>query len=487
MKFLSLDIRALAVMRIAVAAVIMYDLAIRLTDLEAFYTDSGAVPLSMLFEHAWDDHFLSIHTISGLWQVQLVLFLMAFFFATMLFLGFRTRLFTILSWFMMLSLHNRNSFVLQGGDDLLRMVLFWAIFLPWGARYSCDSLLDYRKDLSDTTRSPATLAYILQICYLYTGSALLKGPEWSSEYSAIYYAYSLDQIAFPLTKLIYYHPDLMKFLTMSAYYFELFVPILFFIPLKASFFRILAISLIFFFHLTNGITLLIGLFPLIGIVTVLGILPSFFMTWLENKLARWKQTISDSFLSYYAWVRPFFRWKKPVYEFPTAYAYVRNAGLVFLIVYVFDWNFSNLSFINSKLSNNLRFIGYSLRLDQSWGMFAPGVFKEDGWYVHEGTTRKDERLDLLHPDKPLTYRKPLSVTAMFKNDRWRKYTENYLFAENSFMRGYFCNYCKRIWNEENPDKHLKTLQIIYMGEFTLPNYKYSHPEKQVMCECWEGE
>jgi hypothetical protein len=485
MKYLSLDIRALAIMRIAIAAVIMYDLAVRLTDLEAFYSDTGAVPLSMLFEYAWSDHFLSIHTMSGLWQVQLVLFLVAFFFAIMLFIGYRTRLFTILSWFMMLSLHNRNSFVLQGGDDLLRMVLFWAMFLPWGARYSCDSLLDYRRDITNHLRTPASFAYILQLCYLYTGSALLKGPEWNEELSAVYYAYSLDQIAYPLTRVLYYYPGLLKFLTISAYYFELLIPLLFFIPFRTTFFRLLAIGLIIFFHFTNGITLLIGLFPFVGMVTVLGLLPSSFVDRLEIKLAKWKDVVSESFLAYYSYVRTVFRWKKPVYEFHPAYSNVRNAALIFLMVYVFDWNFSNLSFINTKLSNNLRFIGYSLRLDQSWGMFAPGVFKEDGWYVHEGTTRDNKRVNILEPGKPLTYRKPSSVTAMFKNDRWRKYTENYLFSENSFMRGYFCNYCKRLWNQENPDKHLKLLQIIYMGEFTLPNYKYSHPQKDVLCECWE--
>jgi hypothetical protein len=486
-KYLALDIRALALMRIAIAAVIMYDLAIRLTDLEAFYTDTGAVPLTMLFENAWDDHYVSIHTMSGLWQVQLVLFLISFFFAAMLFIGYRTRLFTILSWFMMLSLHNRNGLILQGGDDLLRMVLFWSIFLPWGARYSIDSLLDYRTGLESQIRTPATVAYVLQLCYLYTGSALLKGPEWNTDYSAMYYAYSLDQIAYPLTKFIYYYPALMKFLTMCAYYFELLVPFLFFIPYKPSFFRLTAIALIILFHFTNGITLLIGLFPLIGIVTVFGLLPSSFMDWMGTKTIKLKVLISESFLGYYSYLRYVFRWKKPAYEFPSVYLNIRNAALIFLIVYVFDWNFSNLSFIDSKLSRDLRFIGYSLRLDQSWGMFAPGVFKDDGWYVHEGITRKNERVDLLNPQRPITYRKPGSVTAMFKNDRWRKYTENYLFPENTFMRGYFCNYCKRVWNETHPDKAVKLLQIIYMGEFTKPLYKYSHPKKEVLCECWEDE
>jgi hypothetical protein len=131
---------------------------------------------------------------------------------------------------------------------------------------------------------------------------------------------------------------------------------------------------------------------------------------------------------------------------------VQTAVLIFLIVFVFDWNFSNLSFVKSKLSDNLRFIGYGLRLNQNWGMFAPNVFKDDGWYIFKGTTDKGVSIDLLNPDKKLTMEKPVCVVAMFKNDRWRKYYENLLFADHAFLRGYFFNYTKRVWNKKNPDK-----------------------------------
>src|SRR5205807_9535277 len=99
-----------------------------------------------------------------------------------------------------------------------------------------------------------------------------------------------------------------------------------------------------------------------------------------------------------------------------------------------------------------------------------GVFKEDGWYVLEGVTKSGEKFDLYNSTKKLTYSKPSRVSAMFKNDRWRKYTENYIFSENTFIRGYFCNYYKRIWNEENKDRQINCLRVVYVGEFTLPDY-----------------
>jgi hypothetical protein len=486
MKYLSFDRRALASMRIGVAAVLMLDLLIRLSDLEAFYSDTGVVPLEMLFKYGWNSYYVSIHTISGLWQVQLLLFLFSFFCAAMLFIGYRTQLFTILCWFLLLSLHNRNGFILQGGDDLLRMVLFWAMFIPWGSRYSYDSLLIRIEPYNPViTAEAATMAYLIQVCYLYTGSALLKGVEWDTDFTALYYTYSLDQIAYPLTKNIYYYPDALKALTRVAYYFELFVPVLFFMPVAHAFCRFLGVLLIIGFHCLNEITLLIGLFPIIGIVTALGILPSFVFDKLEKVLAGYKPKLVNLITTTGNKIKGIIRWKAPV-VWNFRLQQVQTAVLIFLIVFVFDWNFSNLSFVKSKLSDHLRFIGYGLRLNQNWGMFAPNVFKDDGWYVLKGTLEKSGvSFDLLNPHRKLTEGKPARVVQMFKNDRWRKYYENLLFTEHAFMRGYFCNYKKRVWNEKNAQKKIRSLEVIYMKEFTLPDYQRSVPEKVILWKCEE--
>jgi hypothetical protein len=51
-NYLSFDLRAFALMRIGMASLIIADLCNRIPDLEAFYSNTGAVPLSMLFENA---------------------------------------------------------------------------------------------------------------------------------------------------------------------------------------------------------------------------------------------------------------------------------------------------------------------------------------------------------------------------------------------------------------------------------------------------
>lgn len=483
MRYLSFDLRALALMRIAIALVLVFDLSIRLTDLEAFYSNMGVVPLSMLFEYAWNPYFISIHAISGLWQVQLLLFLFAYLCALFLLVGYRTQLFTLLSWFLLLSLHNRNSLILQGGDDMLRMVLFWGIFIPWGRFYSYDRLLAPEREQDTSISSIATIAYLLQVCLLYTGSALLKGDEWSKEFTAVYYAYSLDQIAYPITRYLYPHYELLAWLTRVAYYFELLIPGLFLLPIKHALFRAIGVVLIIGFHLCNEFTLLIGLFPSIGIATSLGLLPSFVMDGIDRWVFPLQSKHAPLLKRFYDKVLSYVPWRSPRRMEDSPFKYVKTAFMAFLLVFVLDWNLSNLTFVHSKLGDHLRCIGYALRLDQHWGMFAPSVFKDDGWYILEGILENGKRISLLRPQEKLHYKKPPHIVRMFKNDRWRKYFENLLMVDHSFMRGFFCNYSQRKWEEAHPNYRLRSLRIIYMKEKTLPNYYYSKPSMTVLWQC----
>lgn len=387
---------------------------------------------------------------------------------------------------MLMSLHNRNSFILQGGDDLLRMVLFWGIFLPWGARYSCDAILSKKHNLSPAILTAAAVAYLLQICYIYTGSALLKGPEWHTDFTAMYYVYGLDQVTQPFMKSLFYYPELLKVLTAIAYYFELLVPLLFFIPVAHQFFRFAGVLSIMSFHLLNNFTLFIGMFPLIGIATSVGLLPTFAMDLLDKQFASKRFFIRARLSSLSAQLESVIRWKAPVGERSVFSERLRMATLVFLTVFVFDWNMSNLNFIESKMPDNLRFIGYSLRLDQNWGMFAPGVFKDDGWYVLEAKTEEDKTINILDPEQDLQYQKPASIVAMFTNDRWRKYSENLIFKSHTFLRGYYCNYTRRVWNEKHPEQKITGLQIVYMSEFTQPDYHYQKPERVMLWQCGDN-
>ncbi|UYZ63448.1 HTTM domain-containing protein [Hymenobacter weizhouensis] len=491
----TLDLRALALLRITVALVLLLDLGIRSTDLEAHYSNLGVLPLPVLIEHNWNPYLFSLHASTGLWQGQALLFLAAAAAAVALLLGHRTRLVTALSWLLLVSVQNRNPLISQGGDDLLRMLLFWGFFLPWGRVYSLDARRQPAPEQL-TYCSMATVAYVVQLALVYWCTALLKtGTEWTQDGTALYYAFSLDQILMPGGRLLYPYPEVLRGLTFAAYYTELVLPFVLFIPFRVAWWRLLFVVVMYGFHLSISLTLFVGLFFLINMASVLGLLPSGVMDWLEQRLVPRAQQLAPRVAArWQPWQQRLRTWQ-PAVRLRLEASWnlsqsqrnllrgVRDGLVLGILVYVCWWNFDNITSPRWTMQQPLRWLGYLVRTDQHWGMFAPTVFKDDGWYILDGTTTTGQHVDLNRNGQPLTYRKPDAVVALFKNDRWRKYSENYLFVDNAYMRPYYCNYLLRIWHEDPSRPRLRRLDVVYMMEKSLPDYQVSKPTREVLCSC----
>ena len=106
--------------------------------MEAFYTDFGLLPRWVVLKFFSNAFNLSIHHIGGTLFSQIILFGINLMAALFLLIGYRTKLFTFVCWFFCISIQNRNGFLLNSGDELLRMLLFWGMFLPLGAKFSLD-------------------------------------------------------------------------------------------------------------------------------------------------------------------------------------------------------------------------------------------------------------------------------------------------------------------------------------------------------------
>src|SRR5690349_13611595 len=133
-----LDLRSLALFRIAVSLFILYDLASRTFDLTAHYTDAGTVPRAWAFQYfaagpiyrLWNPAYLSVHFLTGSAAGTALLFLINGIAAIALLVGYRTRLMTILVWYFLASLQARNPLVLSVGDNAVLVLLFFSMFLP---------------------------------------------------------------------------------------------------------------------------------------------------------------------------------------------------------------------------------------------------------------------------------------------------------------------------------------------------------------------
>ena len=129
------DLRTLALFRVSLALVLLADLINRSWFLTAHYTDAGVLPRNELIDWSSPWRF-SLHLLNGTTFFQALMFAIAILFALALLVGYRTRLATIVSWILIVSLQTRNPIFNQGGDDLIALLLFWGMFLPLGARFS---------------------------------------------------------------------------------------------------------------------------------------------------------------------------------------------------------------------------------------------------------------------------------------------------------------------------------------------------------------
>ena len=285
-KFLSdmftLDLRSLALLRVGVASVLIYDLLERWQDVEAHYSDVGILPREALWKYfsSWN---LTFHSMSGYWEIQAVLFSIAMVFAIMLLFGFKTRLATIVSWIFLISLQNRNPVICYGGDSVLRMLLFWGMFIPWGARFAADAVRFGTQKVGNRIRHAGTLGYIVQILCIYVFTAILKdGAEWREDFTAVYYALSLDELKTGLTDWLFgLGEGTHKFLTVSVLWWEFLGPLLLLIPKWRV--RLLGVLGFIALHIGFGSFMRLGIFPFVSCVCVLGFIPGGFWDWFGKK------------------------------------------------------------------------------------------------------------------------------------------------------------------------------------------------------------
>ena len=277
-----LDFRSLAAFRIALAGVILFDLADRASQLRAFYSDQGMIA-PYVFEQSLSRTLLWPHFWSGSPGFQTLLFAISALFALAMLLGYRTRVATLLSWALLCSLHFRNPNILNFGDSILRVLLFWSVFLPLGERWSIDRSWGRSGTLFGADSAPGStrvlsvgaVAIQLQIVFLYFFSAMHKvAPQWTVDGSALYYALSVDFRVYPLGLWLLQFPDLMKFLTFATLYLEMFGAFLFFFPFYSAQVRFGTAIAFVMMHLVIGSTMRFGIFQLVPCAAMLLFVPA---------------------------------------------------------------------------------------------------------------------------------------------------------------------------------------------------------------------
>jgi hypothetical protein len=272
-EFLSLDIRSLALFRICLALCLLSDWVDRLPDLTAHYSDQGIVPRNMLGGLCPP----ILHCYSGETWFQAVLAGLGIVLALALMVGRQTPLATFFSWLLLISVHGRNPALMQGGDMLLRLLVFWGLFLPLGACYSLDAADPNARPRSPRVLSPGSVALVLQICLVYWFAGAWKwAPEWHEEGSAVHLALQIDYFTTRFGQFLLQYSTVCRLLTWSTILLETIGPVMLFLPFAPGLFRMLTIGAFLTFHTGLAATMELGNFPFVCMVAWLALLPTSF-------------------------------------------------------------------------------------------------------------------------------------------------------------------------------------------------------------------
>jgi hypothetical protein len=467
LELFAIDIRTLALLRVSVGALTIVDVLLRARDLTAHYTDRGVLPRAVALSGGIPHLGPSFHFLSGDVEVQALLFAMHVLAGFCLLVGYRTRLATILVWTFTVSLAARNPFVLNGGDRILRLVLFWAMFLPWGERCSLDRHLG--RNAGEPPRSIVSFAgaaLLMQGFFVYFVTGYLKagGNTWWDG-TAVYYALSLDHFARPLGERLLHYPGLLRLLTHSVLLLEIGGPLLLFSPRWTDGCRLLVIGALIAFQTGLATTMSLGLFPWASTVLILAYLPGSCWDWiarLERQPASPATAPARSGLQH------------AIASF--AERYVAAFFFLFLILL----NARELAPLPGRIPGEA-WLESTAFLDQKWGMFVtPG---DAGlWAAVAGRSADGRWIDLLRDGRALDLSRPEFPLGIYPNRRWATLFEavsrhaNVAERLTPSMTSYFC----RRWNEQHPRNAIRESAIYAMSERTLLDGSHPAPTRQLL-------
>lgn len=249
--------------RLCLGTLVVVDAATRIPAAGLFLTDSGLFPSSL--QELWRPSLLNLADGEG-WAVAFLAVYGAS--GAALALGIRPRLASLLAWFLVLSIHHRNPCVTNGGDFLLRMTLLWGAFLPFDSGWTA-----LRRDAGPPRWLPGVWTiYRVQIATMYLVTAVhkLAGGAWLGG-DALANALRLAEYARLPAAAIASHGDLLPALSAAVVLTQLVAGAG--LLLRPAWVRALSVAMLAGMQLGFLLCFDIALFPWIGLVTLIPLLP----------------------------------------------------------------------------------------------------------------------------------------------------------------------------------------------------------------------
>lgn len=213
-----------------------------------------------------------------------------------LMIGFRTRLASILVFVLLVSFHHRNTFILNSGDSVLRVLSFLLIFTHAGAELSVDRLIRVRRGLERVDevplRSPWAFRLMqLQFALVYLATFLWKidGNAWVDG-TALYFASRLTEFKGLYVPFFFEYMALIKLGTWAALAIEFALGALFWVRSLRPYLLASGVLL----HLGIELTMTIPLFEWIMLSALILFLEPDECVWLGKKIRQAISTLAPA-------------------------------------------------------------------------------------------------------------------------------------------------------------------------------------------------
>ena len=431
----AIDTRSLAVFRISVALLVIADILLRSRNFSFYYTDGGVVSQAAAIERTADSA-ISVYYLTSDPTIIAALFVLQALIALQLLVGYKTRIAVILTFIGVISLDHHNPFVTSYADVLFRLLLFWAIFLPLGERWSIDAV--HRKRLTrKQVVSVASAGILLQIVYMYfrnwyhkSGNELWTGGE------ATPLIMGLDDTTFLLGEFTRNFPTLLQIGGLTWYYMLFFSWLLI---LLAGRKRILFTFMFIAGHASFAVTVRIGAFAYVAIAGLVLFLQARFWDDLSRGadaigFNREKLRQLETRLTNAATRVPAYPHTDPrVREFNRIAGTIAGVMLVAALLVIAGALYAPVgsdTIEQSAAVDGIETSAEAVDVDQpTWSVFAPTPRTSDLYYVFEAELDNGTTVDVYN-DREFTMDRPHDGQLHRQYDTYRE-----RFYMNSVRRG----------------------------------------------------
>lgn len=468
MKIFSIDFRSLALFRIALGLVVLYSLGTLAVVADMFLARDGVISQEAIRYYHRGTWTWSVNWLSDATWFQYGVLLLAAVAAVCLVLGWRTRLFTVLTWALLSSIHMRVTPIFGGGDILLNLLLFWAMFLPLGARWSIDAKRQTESP-DESIVSVGTVAIFLQMAMMYFFTGISKFNDVWFSGSALGIGLSIDRVTRPLGHVLAGYPGATSLISRGTLAAELTLPFLLFSPWKSKWCRSIGLLMLIGFHIGIEATMVVAMFSYASLAGLTLFVPS---AWWQYPPLKQVQNLLDTLFgvqpspkpSKHASEKKKRRGRRASRGGVNLKQRLVQAAVVVCILYVFLYNVI-VSFASDDFKRSLgsfQRVGELLVLKQYWDMFSdPSPNCNDVACV--ARLRDGTQIDLLRENSTVNDRTTRPARAA-QYDRSRKMVFASVLAHpNSevFDEDYLRYLCRK-YEETNSDPQKKIVECYLM-------------------------